>query len=213
MVIVTNITYKHFVWSSSFAIKRLNFLCMCSQCQHQINWHSYNLNPYHSSKAETACQCHGIKHQIKYGFWEREGFAGLGMWSVLVVQSEQHVIYRLMAGGEKGGQSLPGRNWRRETAVSGSSQQLTLKKGAPGDQVWDLLCMQLASYLERGPLMWMMPLHLHVNQKSDYDMIWCLMPFHIYAYNGVWLWYMPLPVKWQEQSYCSCTCIHAIVKW
>ena len=27
--------------------------------------------------------------------------------------------------------------------------------------------MQLASYLERGPLMWMM--HLHVNQKSDYD--------------------------------------------
>ena len=31
--------------------------------------------------------------------------------------------------------------------------------------------MQLASYLERGPLMWMMPLHLHVNQKSDYDMM------------------------------------------
>ena len=29
--------------------------------------------------------------------------------------------------------------------------------------------MQLASYLERGPLMWMMPLHLHVNQKFDYD--------------------------------------------
>ena len=29
--------------------------------------------------------------------------------------------------------------------------------------------VQLASYLERGPLMWMMPLHLHVNQKSDYD--------------------------------------------
>ena len=31
--------------------------------------------------------------------------------------------------------------------------------------------MQLASYLERGPLMWMMPLHLHVNQKSDYDIM------------------------------------------
>ena len=29
--------------------------------------------------------------------------------------------------------------------------QLTLKKGAPGDQVWDLLCVQLASYLEGGP--------------------------------------------------------------
>ena len=29
--------------------------------------------------------------------------------------------------------------------------------------------MQLASYLEGDPLMLMMPLHLHVNQKSDYD--------------------------------------------
>ena len=56
-----------------------------------------------------------------------------------------------------------------ETIFSGSSRQLTLKKGAPGDQVWDLLCVQLASYLERGPLMWMMPLHLQVNQKSNYD--------------------------------------------
>ena len=37
---------------------------------------------------------------------EREGFAGLGMWSVLVVQSEQHVIYRLMEGGDQGGPSL-----------------------------------------------------------------------------------------------------------
>ena len=53
--------------------------------------------------------------------------------------------------------------------MSGSSQQLTLKKGAPGDQVRDLLFVQLASYMDRGPLMWMMPLHLHVNQKSDYD--------------------------------------------
>ena len=103
---------------------------------------------------------------------EREGLPGLGMCSVLVVQSEQHVIYRLMAGGGQGGPSLHGRNWGRKTAVSGSLLQLTLKKGAPGDQVWDPLCVQLASYLEGGPLMWMMPLHLHVNQKSDYDMIW-----------------------------------------
>ena len=30
--------------------------------------------------------------------------------------------------------------------------------------------MSAASQLPgRGPLMWMMPLHLHVNQKSDYD--------------------------------------------
>ena len=36
---------------------------------------------------------------------EREDFTVLGMWSVLVVQSEQHVIYRLMAGGGQGGPS------------------------------------------------------------------------------------------------------------
>ena len=52
-----------------------------------------------------------------------------------MVQSEQHVIYRLMAGGGQGGPSLHRRNWRRETAVSGSSRQLTLMKGVPGDQV------------------------------------------------------------------------------
>ena len=51
------------------------------------------------------------------------------------------------------------------TAMSGSSRQLTLKKGAPGDLLW----VQLASYLEGDPLMWMIPLHLHINQKSDYD--------------------------------------------
>ena len=41
--------------------------------------------------------------------------------------------------------------------------------------------MHAASQLPgRGPLMWMMPLHLHVNQKSDYDiMIYeALHPFH-----------------------------------
>ena len=33
----------------------------------------------------------------------------------------------------------------------------------------DLLCAQLASYPERGLLMWIMPLHLYANQKSDDD--------------------------------------------
>ena len=33
---------------------------------------------------------------------------------------------------------------------------------------WKLITED-SSYLERGPLMWMMPLHLRVNQKSDYD--------------------------------------------
>ena len=51
------------------------------------------------------------------------------------------------------------------TAVSGSSRQFALKNGAHGDLLW----VQLASYLEGGPLMLMMPLRLHVNQKSYYD--------------------------------------------
>ena len=45
-----------------------------------------------------------------------------------------------------------------------------------GDQVFNLACMQLASYLEGSPLKWMMLLHLHVNLNAaaaddddDYD--------------------------------------------
>ena len=56
----------------------------------------------------------------------------------------------------------------QETAVG----QSTLKEEAPGNQVWDLLSVQVASYLEGAPLMWKMPLHLYVNKKSDYNMIW-----------------------------------------
>ena len=42
----------------------------------------------------------------------------------------------------------PKQTWKKLTEkdlVSGSSRQSTLKKGAPADQVRDLLCMQLAS--------------------------------------------------------------------
>ena len=39
----------------------------------------------------------------------------------------------------------------------------------PGDLVWDLPCVQQASYVEGGPLMWMLSLYLHGNQRSDYD--------------------------------------------
>ena len=39
----------------------------------------------------------------------------------------------------------------------------------PVDLVCDLPCVQQASYLEGGQLMWMLPLYLHVSQKSDYD--------------------------------------------
>ena len=35
----------------------------------------------------------------------------------------------------------------------------------PGDLVQDLPCVQPVSYLEVGPLMWVLPLYLYVNQK------------------------------------------------
>ena len=51
------------------------------------------------------------------------------------------------------------------------------------------LYLQLVNYLEGGPLMWMMPLHLHVNKKTDYDMMILIdFPMHIdtkYIKNGI----------------------------
>ena len=56
-----------------------------------------------------------------------------------------------------------------QIAESGSSQLSTLMIETPGDLVWDLPCVQQASCLEGGPLLWIWPLYLHVNQKSDDD--------------------------------------------
>ena len=39
----------------------------------------------------------------------------------------------------------------------------------PGDFVWNLPSVHQASYLEGGPLIWMLPLYLHVNKKYDDD--------------------------------------------
>ena len=74
--------------------------------------------------------------------------------------------------GGKPGPGRPKMTWKqlaRGIAESGSSRLSTLMIAVPGDLVWDLPCVQQASYLEGGPLMWMLPLYLHVNQKSDYD--------------------------------------------
>ena len=60
---------------------------------------------------------------------------------------------------------------KRGIAESESSRPSTLMIDIPVDQVQDLPCVQQASYPEGGPLVWMLPLYLHVNQKSYYDMI------------------------------------------
>ena len=105
-------------------------------------------------------------------FWRREDSDGMDMWNAPMVQSWQPLTYRLMESVGLGGPKWHGSSWQRGTAESGSSRLSTLMIDVPGDLVWDLPCVQQASYLEGGPLMWMLPLYLHVNQKSDYDMIW-----------------------------------------
>ena len=75
------------------------------------------------------------------------------------------LTYRLMESMGLGGPRWHGSSWQRGIAESGSSLQSTLMIAIPGDLVWDLPCVQQVSYLEGGPLMWMLPLYLHVNKK------------------------------------------------
>ena len=105
-------------------------------------------------------------------FWRREDSDGMDMWNAPMVQSRQPLTYRLMESMGWGGPKWHGSSWQRGIVESGSSPLSTLMIDIPGDLVWDLPCMQQASYLEGGPLMWMLPLYLHVNKKSNYDMIY-----------------------------------------
>ena len=75
----------------------------------------------------------------------------------------------LMESVGLGGPRWHGNSWQRGIAEGGSSRLSTLMIDTPGDLVWDLPCVQQASYLEGGPLMWMLPLYLHIKQKSYYD--------------------------------------------
>ena len=70
----------------------------------------------------------------------------------------------------KGGPGRPKMIWKqlteRDCREWNSSQLSTLMIDIPGDLMWDLPCEQQASYkmyLEGGPLMWMLPLYLHIN--------------------------------------------------
>ena len=123
---------------------------------------------------------HGFVLRIWTSFWRREDSDGMDMWNTPTVQSRQPLTYRLMESMGLGGPRWLGCSWQKGIAESGSSRSSTLMIDIPGDLVWDLPCVQQASYLEWGPLMWMLPLYLHVNQKFDYDdMIWELKQNHI----------------------------------
>ena len=105
----------------------------------------------------------GLALRIWISFWRREGSVDMDMWNIPMVQS--------MKSMGLGGQRWHGSSWQRGIAESESSRLSTLMIEICGDLVCDLPCVQQASYLEGGPLMLMLSLYLHVNQKSDYDMI------------------------------------------
>ena len=65
-----------------------------------------------------------------------------------------------------GGPRWHGSSGQTGIAETGSSRLLTLMIDIRGDLGWDLPCVQLASSLVVGPLMWMLQ---HVNKKSDCD--------------------------------------------
>ena len=109
--------------------------------------------------------------RIWTSFWRREVTNGMDMWNALMVQSRQPFIYRLRENVGLGGPRWHGSSWQRGSAGSGSSRLSTLMIEICGNLEWNTPCMQQASYLEGGPLMWMLLLYLHVNQKSDYGMI------------------------------------------
>ena len=107
--------------------------------------------------------------RIWTSFWRREDSDGMDMRNAPMVQPRRPLTYLLMESVGLGGPKWHVSSWQRGIVESGSSRLSTLMIDVPGGLVWDLPCVQQASYLEGGPLMWMLPLYLHVNQKSDYD--------------------------------------------
>ena len=83
-------------------------------------------------------------------FWRREGSVSEDMWDAPVMQSRQPLTYRLMDSVGLGGPRWHGSSWQRGIAESGSSRLSTLMIDIPGDLVWDLPCVQQASYLIVG---------------------------------------------------------------
>ena len=145
---------------------------------------------YFKNFDQTNLQCLAARHCLHQVQWatcaawhwgsgphsEGEKTDGMDMWNAPMVQSRQPLTYRLMGSVGLGGPRWHGNSWQRGIAENGSSRLSTLMIDIPGDLVWDLPCMQQASYLEGGPLVWMLPLYLHVNQKSDYDDIYFVTP-------------------------------------
>lgn len=81
----------------------------------------------------------------------RGGFAGMDMWSVPVVLLSALMTFSLKESKCLECPRCQGASWQNVIAESGSSLQSTFMTDAFGDLEWELLCVQLASYLESGP--------------------------------------------------------------
>ena len=106
--------------------------------------------------------------RIWTSFWRREGSAGMDMWNAPMCSQDSlsHTGWgKAWAWEAQDDMEAADRQWLQR----GSSRLSTLMIEICGDLVWDLPSVQHASYLEGGPLMWMLPLYLHINQNSDYD--------------------------------------------
>ena len=113
----------------------------------------------------------GLALRIWTSFWRREDFDGMDMWNAPIVQSRQPFTYMLMESVGLGGPRWHGNSWQRGIAVSGSSQPSTLMIDIPGDLVWDLPCVQQASYLEGAHWCGRCPCTCTLIKQSDYDMM------------------------------------------
>ena len=121
-----------------------------------------NVKPKTLSPSGPMSYLRGLALRISTLFWKREGSTGMDMWNAPMLQSRQPVTYRLMESVGLGGPRWHGNSWQRGIAERGSSGLSTLTIDTPRDLMWGLPCVQQASFLEGGQLMWMMPLYLHV---------------------------------------------------
>ena len=110
---------------------------------------------------QAAGRCHSWVQWATCGAWHwgsgphSEGEKAPLVW---ICGTLQWCTYRMKESMGLGGPRWHESSWQRGIAESGSSWLSTLMVEICGDLVWDLPCMQQASYLEGGPLMWMLPL-------------------------------------------------------
>ena len=109
--------------------------------------------------------------RIWISFWRRDRWYGHVECSNGAVKT----AFDIQVDGKRG----PGRpkmTWKQLTERD--YREWKLSSISPHDRhtwrsgVRSALRAAFASYLEWGPLVWMLPLYLHINKKSDYDIWW-----------------------------------------